>query len=197
MRNRAELTRSALLDTARAMFGETGFHATGTTALVEGAGVTRGALYHHFGDKRELFEAVFRAVAEDINVRTSSAAAGARGGTWASVVAAFSTYLHAVAEDPGVQQILLLDGPTVLGWQRWRNLQYEYIASGVVATLDKLMSEGVLPPREPEPLAWLIQAALADAALGIANARDKARAEEQAKSAFIYLLEGLRRDASG
>ncbi len=196
MRDRAEQTRSKLVSTARGMFADIGFHATATSALARRAGLTRGALYHHFRDKREVFEAAFQAVASGLNERTSAAAGKVEGNTWDRVVEAFSTYLHTVAEDPEVQQILLIDGPTVLGWQRWRELQYEYIASGVVATLEMLIREGEIPAREPEPLAWLIQAALADAALEIANAGDKARAEQQSKAAFLYLLEGLRRPGS-
>lgn len=195
MQTRAAETRTSLVEAARTLFAEVGYHATGTSSVVARANVTRGALYHHFRDKQDLFEAVFRQVAIELNEQTSAAARRTPGDTWQRVVEAFATYLRVVASSADVQRILLIDGPTVLGWQRWRELQYEYIASGVVATLQILMQQKVLPQREPEPLAWLIQAALADAALGIANAGDKPQAEHQAKAAFIYLLEGLRRPA--
>jgi len=193
MQSRAQRTREQLLAAGRALFAEPGYHASGTPALVAQAGVTRGALYHHFQGKQALFEAVFCQLAGELNEQTSAAAQRARGDLWHRVLAAFSTYLDVVATSPEIQRILLIDGAAVLGWQRWRELQYGYIASGVTATLEMLMKEGFIEERPPQPLAHLIQAALGDAALSIASASKDKKAVAQTREAFLFLLEGLRR----
>ena len=193
MQSRAQQTRAALVDAARLLFAEVGYHATGTSSLAARTGMTRGALYHHFRDKQDLFEAVFRQVAIELNEQTGAAAYRTAGDTWHRVIEAFSTYLDVVAASAEIQRILLIDGPTVLGWQRWRELQSDYVASGVRDTLRILMDEQIMPVRAPEPLAYLIQAALGDAALAIANATtDRPKVALEAKEAFLFLLEGLR-----
>ncbi len=193
MQSRAAKTREQLLAAGRALFTEPGYHLTGTGTLVARAGVTRGALYHHFRGKQDLFEAVFRQLATELNEQTSAAARRAKGGLWHRVVTAFSTYLDVVAASPEIQRILLVDGAGVLGWQRWRELQYDYVASGVTVTLEKLMHEGQIEKCQAQPLAHLIQAALGDAALCIANAGGDGQTVKQTRDAFLFLLRGLQR----
>lgn len=191
-RERAVATCAALIASARALFTDPGYNATGTSDVVARAAVTRGALYHHFADKEELFEAVFRQVLEDLNQQATTAVSGLSGRLWAQVVAAFETYLSLIAGSLEFQRILLIDGPAVLGWRRWRDLQTECTTSRTAEALRKLMRKGLVDERPPEPLANLVQAALNDAALSIAHAADPRAAAAEATDAFVFLLEGLR-----
>jgi AcrR family transcriptional regulator len=189
---RAAATRASLVETARGQFATAGYHATSTTDLVALASVTRGALYHHFSDKEALFEAVLRQVADDVNRRAQATVAGSSGHTWSQLVDSFDAYLGLVAADEGVQRILLVDGPAVLGWGRWRDLQAELVLADVVTTLVMLMDQGVVDRRPPEPLADLLLALLNEAALMIAHGTDP----DEAGGALHALVRGLR-TASG
>ena len=191
-RVRAVATRAGLIATARRLFADAGYHATGTNELVAATAMTRGALYHHFTDKQALFEAVFREVSSELNQAASDAVRSLSGDTWNQLVHAFRTYLQLVAASAEFQRILLIDGPAVLGWRRWRELQSEEIGAGVITTLQMLMKEGVIPQSAPGPLATLIQAALNDAALSIAYAPDQRAASAELTEALMRILKGLR-----
>ncbi len=192
LRQRAVATRASLLGAARELFAEAGYHATGTTEIVAKAAVTRGALYHHFADKEDLFEEVFRVTIAELVNRSNSAAAALSGDTWSKIVTAFSQYLELVASNEEYQRVLLIDGPAVLGWGRWRELQSEFVARGTAEALQLLMDQSLVPRQPAEPLAYLIQAALNDAAMAIAHAPEPARASKQAMTAFLFLLRGIR-----
>lgn len=188
----AEITRATLIEVACSQFAKAGYHATGTNDLVALASVTRGALYHHFADKATLFEAVLRQVAAELIRAANKRVAGLSGNTWRQFTEALPAYLRLVATSPEAQRILLIDGPVVLGWKRWRDIQSEYVLTGVVKILSMLMDEGLIARRAPEPLANLIQAALDDAALSIAHAADPQAVSIEASDALLCLLEGLR-----
>lgn len=190
-KERATATRAGLLAAARQLFAESGYHATATTEIVTRAAMTRGALYHHFAGKEDLFAEVFRTVAQELVERSNSSVAPMAGDLWAKVSAAFRQYLHLVATHEEYQRILLIDGPAVLGWTRWRELQSEFVASGATAALELLMDRSLLARQPAEPLAYLIQAALNDAALTIAHASPQA--QTQAMAAFDFMLQGMRR----
>jgi len=191
-RERAAATRAALIATARVLFAEAGYHATGTTEIVARASVTRGALYHHFADKEELFAAVFRTVAGELVAKSNASVASLSGDLWPQVSAAFRQYFQLVASEPEYQRILLIDGPAVLGWTRWRDLQAEFVARGAADALRMLMDQGLVAPQPTGPLANLLQAALNDAALAIANAEQPEQASTEVTEAFLSLLYGLR-----
>lgn len=192
LRERAVATRACLLAAARELFTEAGYHATGTTEIVARAALTRGALYHHFAGKEGLFEEVFRMSIAELVSRSNSAAVALSGDTWTKVAAAFSQYLGLVAANEEYQRILLIDGPAVLGWARWRELQSEFVARGTADALQMLMDQGLVTRQPAEPLAYLIQAALNDAAMSIAHAPDPAQASKEALAAFLFLLRGIR-----
>ena len=192
VRERAVATRSCLLDAARELFGEAGFHATGTIEIVARATMTRGALYHHFSGKEELFVEVFRTIAEELVARSNAAAAELSGDSWSKARTAFSQYLQLVASSTEYQRILLIDGPAVLGWTRWRDLQAEFMAQGTIRTLQLLMDQGIVPLQKAEPLASLIQAALNDAALTIAHSPEQPQTGQDARAAFLFLLQGIK-----
>lgn len=192
-RERATATRAALVAAARAIFARSGFHDARAVDIAKAASVTRGALYHHFADKEALFEEVCHAVADELNRLTAASVAGLPDDLWAKICGAFDKYLELVASQGEYQRILLIDGPAVLGWQRWRELQSEHVAKGTAEALRMLMDRNLIAPRPAEPLANLIQAALNDAALSLAHpaATGKA-AEAETRDAFLFLLERIR-----
>jgi len=192
-RERAEATRATIVQVARKLFAENGFHATGTTEITARAGMTRGALYHHFADKAELFSEVFREVAGELILRSNSAVTEMSGDLWPQVREAYRQYLYLVAAHEEYRRILLIDGPAVLGWARWRELQSEFVARGTADALQLLMAKGLVDEQPTMPLACIIQSALHDAALTIAHETTLSPRAEQAVSAFFYVLEGLRR----
>jgi AcrR family transcriptional regulator len=183
-------TRQQLLAVARALFAERGYAATATEDVVERAGVTRGALYYHFKDKRDLF----RAVLEDIQMemaRTPPSIPAAPRDPWAMMRAGVHGYLDACL-DPRVQRIVLQDGPAVLGWAEWRALDQRYNIATVTAALARLMDAGIVARLPVEPLAQILLAALAEAGLLIANAADVQGARVEVGQTVDRLLDGLR-----
>jgi AcrR family transcriptional regulator len=167
---RRSTTRRALLDAGRQLFAERGFANAGQEDIVERAGVTRGALAHHFGTKLGLFRAVVETLETELAEHIATAAmlgddpmAHLRLGCLAFLDAAL---------DPAVRRIVLLDAPAVLGWQAWRELDTTYGLGLVSAALEHCMEAGLVPPRPVQPLAHILLAALNEAALLVANAHD-------------------------
>jgi AcrR family transcriptional regulator len=186
-------TRSALVDAALTLFVAKGYFATGTEEIVAAANVgTRGALYHHVADKQDLFLAVFHQVQADLAAAT---VVNERDDALDLLTAALQQFLDASAENPDVQQVLLVDGPAVLGWEQWRAIEAEYGLGAITAMLDEATRQQVIPPQPTAPLAHMLLAAVDEAALYIANADDRRRARNQARRALTHLLDGLRADA--
>jgi AcrR family transcriptional regulator len=188
-RLRGEATRERLLSSARDLFGERGYEATSIDAVLEKSGVARGALYHHFASKAELFDAVAEEVFVEIAEQTAAAGRGStdplerlRAGSHAWLV---------MALDPAVQRIALLDPPTVLGWRRWRELDEQYTLGGLRGALSRLARDGRIPHGQAELLAYMLLAALNEAALFIAGADDEQRAVAAGKATIDTLLDRL------
>jgi AcrR family transcriptional regulator len=194
---RAAATRAALIAAARHRFARSGYHATGTNDLVALAGVTRGALYHHFRDKEQLFEAVFRQVAEELSAAAGEAVRPLADEPWRQLQEGLQAYLRLVAANREAQRVLLLDGPAVFGWTRWRELQSEYTFGHLVLMLERLADLEVIERRPPRPLAHLMLAALYDAAMSIAHAAQPEAARVEAGEALSALVRGLRLDDQG
>lgn len=187
---RAETTRAALLGAARDLFADRGYAAVGTEEVVARASVTRGALYHHFRDKRHLFRAVHEQLEEQI-----VAVIGATMGQVTEPMAGLSTGIAAFLDactDPPFIQIALQDAPTVLGWATWREIDERYGLGLVAAGLAGAMDAGAIRRQPVRPLAHLMLAALGEAALFIANAEEPATARNQIEPALLALLDGLR-----
>jgi AcrR family transcriptional regulator len=188
---RAEATRAAIVSAARLLFVERGYHDTSTEEIVARAGVgTRGALYHHFADKRALFVAVFEAVEQDL-----VEAAGARLADDLSPLELLRAGLIGFLDaslTPEVQRVLLIDGPAVLGWQEWRAIEARYGLGGIQSMLDLAIADGSLPPQPSAALAHILLAATDEAALYIVNADDPLAAREQSVTALENVLWGLR-----
>jgi AcrR family transcriptional regulator len=187
---RAEATREALIAAARRLFVEKGYFATGTEEIVTTAGAgTRGALYHHFADKRALFLAVFERVEEDL------IAAAGQAGTTGDALTRLRTGLLGFLDaslTPEVQRIMLIDGPAVLGWQEWRATEERYGLGAIRALLELAITEGTLPAQPLDALAHVLLAAIDEAALFIASADDPPAARDQAVAAVDRLLAGLK-----
>jgi AcrR family transcriptional regulator len=192
----SEVTRAALISAARALFVDKGYHQTGTEEIVAAAGVgTRGALYHHFADKRALFEAVFVDVEEELVTTAAENLVDPTEGALSLLRRGLIGFLDA-SLTKHVQTILLIDGPAVLGWRRWRELESRYGLGAIHAMLERAVDEGDLTASQPlEVLAHLLLAAADEGALFIANSSDPHRARDQAVHALTALLAGLRADA--
>lgn len=186
----SESTRAALVDTARTLFVQKGYHQTGTEEIVAASGVgTRGALYHHFASKQELFEAVFIAVEQDL-----FAAAIASIDTTADPLTQLRRGLLGFLDaslNPEVQRILLIDGPAVLSWQRWRELAAHYGLGTIESWLEQAVAEGDLAPQPLDALAHTLLAATDESALFIANSHSPREARDSAVLAITALLDGL------
>jgi AcrR family transcriptional regulator len=187
---KGDATRTALIAAARKLFVANGYFATGTEEIVAEAAVgTRGALYHHFADKEDLFRAVFEEVQTDLAAAT---VVNERDDPLDMLTAALQQFLDASADNPDVQQVLLIDGPAVLGWEQWRDLEAQYGLGAITAMLDNAVTQRVVAKQPTAPLAHMLLAAIDEAALYIANAEDRRQARNQARRALNQLLNGLR-----
>jgi AcrR family transcriptional regulator len=185
---RTEATRAALIAAGRTLFGERGYADVGTSELVAAAGVTRGALYHHFRDKRDLFRAVLVATEQTFVAQVGEAVAGIeRPGE--QLVAALDATLDACT-DPQLARISFIDGPAVLGFEDWRAVIEESTLGLMVLMLQNAMDAGDLRRTDAGPLAQLLLGALNEAGRTIAAGGDR----DAVGGALRALLEGLRAD---
>lgn len=180
-------TRSALVAAARRLFADKGFHGTGTHEIVALAGVSRGALQHHFPRKEELFKAVFEQVEQDLIGRANATQALAVGEAWAQLKASFGSYLVA-AIDTEVQRIVLIDGPAVLGWAEWRRLEAHYGLGIIERAIEDGIAAGEIRAQPPRPLAHLVLAIIEESALMVANADEPTAARRDAEVALQTVL---------
>jgi len=186
----ADATRTALSAAARQLFTERGYAATSTTEIVERAGVTRGALYHHFAAKDELFRAVFEQLEGEVTKHVAQEALTSddpleqlRRGTRA--------YLDACI-DPAVQRVVLLDGPSVLGWETWQEIEQRYGYGLVLAGVEAAIGAGLISAQPVEPLAHVLFGALTEAGMVVARADEPHTALADMEAAMDRLLDGLR-----
>jgi len=186
----SEATRAKLLAAARALFGERGFAAVGTEEVVRAAGVTRGALYHQFTDKRDLFRAVFEQVEGELIQSAAQHETEHPDDMVAAFKAACRGWLEACAM-PEAEQIVLLDAPAVLGWETWREIGERHGLGVVIASLEYGMEAGALVRQPVRPLAHMLVGALDEAALYIARADDREQARAEANAIVDRLVDGL------
>ena len=186
-----QATRAALIDAARELFAQRGFAAVSTEEIVRRARVTRGALYHHFTGKEGLFEAVFEQVEGDLTERIAAEAMQAAE-PWDAMRSGAQAFLDACL-DPAVQQITLLDAPSVLGWERWREIGQRYGLGLVQATVQAAMDAGQIEPQPVRPLAHILIGALDEAAMLVARADDVEATRREVGEALERYLQALRR----
>jgi AcrR family transcriptional regulator len=187
---RSRATREALLSAARALFAERGYAAVGTEEIVRAAGVTRGALYHQFRDKEQLFEAVFEQVEAETTQRIAESAVAAATDPLAALHAGSRAFL-AVCAEPDVERITLLDAPAVLGWERWREIGFRHGLGLVLGVLQAGMDAGAIARQPLTPLAHVLLGALDEGALYVARAQNRATARAEVEEIVGRLIDGL------
>jgi AcrR family transcriptional regulator len=187
---RSEATRSALIATARRLFAERGFADVGTEEIVRSAGVTRGALYHHFRDKQDLFRAAFEQLEAELAKRVAE---GALAGpdAWEALAAGSEMFLD-VCLEPEVQRIALLDAPSVLGWEEWREVEARYSLGLIRAGLEAAIEQGAIERQPIDPLAHALLGSLIEAGLFVARADDVKAARAEMGEVLRRVLEGLK-----
>src|SRR6266702_4330207 len=176
---RRAATSEAILTAARRLFGTQGFAATTMDEIAEGARVAKGAVYHHFKTK----EAVF--------VAEIDSTARAEKDVLAAMVAGTQHYFAATAKGP-TGQIILRDGPAVLGWERWREIDAQHFGGKLPRAIAAAMEAGLIARQPVEPLARLLLGAVTEAAVACAGRPDVLKAGNEYTRAFKSLLEALR-----
>jgi AcrR family transcriptional regulator len=188
---RSAAPRAALIGAARRLFAERGYAAVGTPEVVAAAGVTRGALYHQFVGKAELFLAVYEAIEQEVVERIGELVAGAGASDpLEALIAGAEAFLDACAE-PEVQRIVLIEAPAVLGWDTWRAVGLKYGLGLTEGILRAAMEAGRIGEQPVRPLAHVLIGALDEAALYVARADDPAAARAEMRSVFERLVRGL------
>jgi AcrR family transcriptional regulator len=186
-----EATTAALIAAARALFAQRGYAGVGTEEIVQRAGVTRGALYHHFrGGKEDLFKTVLVQVSAEMTQRIAAAAASA-GDPWQELTVGTEAFLDACTV-PEIQRIVMIDGPAVLGWDVWRALDAEQSLGLIEAVVQQAIDAGLLVPQSAWAVAHVLIGALDEAGMVVARAEDPTAAREEMGQTMRHLLEGLR-----
>jgi AcrR family transcriptional regulator len=186
---RGKATRDRLIEAGHKLFGEHGYEAASIEAILDVAGVKRGALYHHFESKQALFDAVLDRAVSDV-AQAVAEAARAETDPVESLRAGCAAWLR-MALDPAIQRIALLDPPAVVGWTRWRELDEQHILGGVRRNLQLIAADERLPPGDVDLLAHMVLAAVNEAALLIARADDPRAALAKGQAAVDILLDRL------
>ncbi|MGH1489166.1 MAG: TetR/AcrR family transcriptional regulator [Acidimicrobiales bacterium] len=188
-----ETTRQELLDSGRALFADLGYAAARTEEIVARTGLTRGALYHHFGSKVGLFRAVLEQVHVEVAEKVDKAGRSSTGGPIDALRAGFHGYLDA-ALDRNVRQILLIDGPAVIGWQAWHDLDLEHGYSVTRTVLEHAMRKGQIEQAPVDELTHLLLGAVTQAALELGRVEDTSLARSRYCDVIDLVLDGLRTD---
>jgi len=197
--SRSQATRAALIAAARRLFGARGYAEVGTEEIVRAAGVTRGALYHHFDSKRELLAAIYEQIEAELTERIATAALSGESAADDPLEAlrlGADLFLDACLE-PEVQRIVLLDAPSVLGWERWREVGARFGLGLIEGTLQAAIDAGAIAPQPVRPLAHVLMGALDEAALLVARATDEGATRAEVGDTLSRLLDGLAAAAPG
>ena len=187
---RRAATTEAIMTAARRLFGSRGFAATTMDEIAEAARIAKGAVYHHFKTKEAVFEAVFDQVSRDLVVEIDSAARAEKD-VLAAMVAGTEHYFAATAKGP-IGRIILRDGPAVLGWERWREIDAQHFGGKLPRALSAAMEAGLIARQPVEPLARLLLGAVTEAAVACAGRADTTKAGAEYAHAFKSLVEALR-----
>jgi AcrR family transcriptional regulator len=188
----SEGAEEALVEAAHQLFMERDYAEVSTEQILERSGVSRGALYHHFPTKADLFKAVYIASEQRVIARIA-AQASAVSTPFEALRALAVGYLRAAESDEELRRIGLGQSRTVLGWEGWRASAAQLGIGIAEAAVSAAIEAGELPPRDPETMAMVLLGAMIDAATLIAVAEDRAAARERCEEVIVDLLEGLRR----
>jgi len=188
---RTASTRTALVRAARGLFEERGFAAVGTDEIARAAGVTRGALYHQFDGKLELFAAVFEEVEAEIAARIGDEVAPIETEDMVRALHVGVDAWLAASAEPSVQRLVLIEAPAALGWERWREIGHRYAVGLVEGAVEGAIAAGVMAEQPVGPIAHLLIGALEEAVLYAARAEDPQRATEEVRAALHALITAL------
>lgn len=194
-RHDAEATRAELLAAARDEFARHGYADAATEVIVARHGLTRGALYHHFGSKQGLFEAVVEELQQELSAEVLRRAARSRGDRVDQLRAGFQAYLD-LALRPEFRRILLVDGPAVLGWDRWREIDLHHAFEATRSAIAAAMAGGELDSGPVDELAHVLLGAVTQAALEIGRLPSPAASRARLGEVIDRLIEGLRADGA-
>jgi len=197
-RTKAEVTEAttrALLAVARELFARKGYAGTSTDEVVRRARVTRGALYYHYRDKKDLFRAVYEDIEQQVAEEVADRAFK-KTDAWEQLQEGCRAFLDACME-PAYQKIALQDAPSVLGWPTWREIDAKYGLGLLQGGLVLAMEAGAIEQQPAEPLAHVILASLCEAGLVIAHADNARAARKEMEATLMRLLEGLRPPTGG
>jgi AcrR family transcriptional regulator len=186
---RGQATRDHVVEVATGLFAGVGYDGTSIDAVMRAAGISKGALYHHFAGKDALFEAVLDRVTEQIETALATAAIGVR--TPVALLRAGCLAWIRQAVDPVIQQIMLIDAPAVLGWQRWRERDERTTLGAVRGALTAAAEQGALDARHVDIFAHALLAVVNELALMIARSDRPAEALAVAEDALVELLDRL------
>jgi AcrR family transcriptional regulator len=189
-KQRSAATRAALIKAARRLFTERGYEAVATEEIVREAGVTRGALYHHFGDKASLLDTVYERIEAESTERVARVVLGSElHSPLEAMKAGIEAFLDECAK-PELRQVALHDAPAVLGWERWREIAAANGLGLIEASLSAAIEAGEIRPLPVEPLAHLLLGALDEAAMLIARTEEPAKRAE-VTAVLVALLESF------
>ena len=188
---RGHATREHLVAVATRLFAERGYEDTSIEAVLHETGASRGSMYHHFSGKEALFEAVLEELEERVGREAKAAASGAREPVEALLAGSLAWVR--LASDPVIQRVLLLDAPSVLGWQRWREMDERHALGLIRAALEACAAGGQLRPELVDMFSHVLLAALNELALLIARAEDPPGATRAAEMAIEELIRRLLR----
>jgi AcrR family transcriptional regulator len=187
---RREKTKAAIVKAAKRIFGERGFAATTMDDIAGAARVAKGAVYHHFPTKEALFEAVFEQASIDL-VADLDRISRAENDPLAAMAAGTQGYFAACSKG-ATGQIILRDGPAVLGWERWREIDAKHFGGKFPRGLKAAMDAGLIARQPVEPLARLLLGAVTEAAVASSSGDDIAKTGAEYARAFRSLLDALR-----
>jgi len=188
---RTAATQARLLDAGRGLFAADGFAAVSTQAIVDAAGVTRGALYHQFGDKAGLFAAVYEDVERDLVAAIVNRISSVAPANQLDAMRLGARLFLEECSSPDVQRIVLIDAPAVLGWARWREVGTRYGLGVIEAMLVQAITDGVIPDQPTRPAAHVLLGALDEAALYVSRADDGQVALEQMFAVCDRVITGI------
>jgi AcrR family transcriptional regulator len=186
-----EVTTKRLLEVARVHFTKHGYAQTATEKIVEEAGVTRGALYHHFGSKDGLFKAVVEVVQQDVAVQIE-AAVSKTNDPWQQLLIGCKTFLTA-SMDADIQQIMLVDAPAVLGFETWREIDSQTSMHLLQENIQELVDKKIIGIPYVEAFTHLLSGAMNEAALWVVRSKNPKQALTEAIKTLEHLLESVKR----
>lgn len=178
--------------TARRLFAERGYADVSAAEIVTEAGLSRGALYHHYADKADLFRAVLLEMEVELTEEIQAAATGAGeiGGIPAAMLGGLDAFLSACERDE-VVRIMLVDAPAVLGWRAWRAIEADHALGMIIGMLEGAVEAGLLAPQSIPVLAQLMLSAVIEGALLVADAPDRATARLEVRQGLVTLFASL------